>query len=153
MVRILSVTKNIKRIETMASRRRVYLYHKLTLLPNFGRFWVVFEGWSQILTWTNLFPMDLNQVVLPSWLRRRSWRKRYSNTMTRQIQAKLAAGALRGHESRKHPARGGVRGRHRSWPFMYIGVRDPPFFDPTGPLFNGSSGTFFFFFVCYYYDV
>jgi len=38
MVHILSVTKNIKFIETMASWRRVYFYHKLTLLPIFGRF-------------------------------------------------------------------------------------------------------------------
>jgi len=39
--------------------------------------------------------MDLNKAV-PSW-RRTSWRKRYGNTMRTENQAKLAAGAYRGH--------------------------------------------------------
>ena len=29
--------------------------HKMTLTPNFDHFWVVCEGWSQILPWTKLF--------------------------------------------------------------------------------------------------
>jgi len=39
--------------------------------------------------------MDLNKAV-PPW-RRKSWKKRYSNTMRLQNEAKLAAGAHRGH--------------------------------------------------------
>jgi len=45
---------------------------------------------------TKLFPMDLDKAVLP-W-RRKSWSNRYSNTMRMQNQAKLAAGAHRGHK-------------------------------------------------------
>jgi len=44
--------------------------------------------------------MDSNKAV-PPW-RRKSWRKRYSDTMRLKNKAKLAAAANRGHESRKH---------------------------------------------------
>jgi len=80
--------------ETMASRRGVYLYHKMTPPRNFGRFWLNFGGWSQILPWTKLFPMDLNKAV--PWLRK-SWRKRHNITMRMQNDAKLAAGAHQGY--------------------------------------------------------
>jgi len=63
--------------------------------------------------------------------------ERYSNTFRMQNQAKLAARAHREHESRKYPAPDGVRGGHWSSPFMYFGVRDPPFFNPTVPPHNG----------------
>jgi len=55
------------------------------ILVVFGSF---FEGWSQTLPSTKLFCLDLNKAV-PPW-RRKSWRKRYSNTMRMQNQAKLA---------------------------------------------------------------
>jgi len=70
------------------------LYQKMThrpILVIFGSFW---EGWSQTLPWTKLFHMHLNKAV-PPW-RRKRWRKRNSNTMRMQNQAKLAAGACRG---------------------------------------------------------
>ena len=35
--------------DTMGLEGVVYLYHKMTPPPNFGHFWVIFEGWSQIL--------------------------------------------------------------------------------------------------------
>jgi len=45
--------------------------------------------------------MDLNKAVVP-W-RRKSWRERYSKTMSMQNQAKLAAGGHRGHMAKvKH---------------------------------------------------
>jgi len=81
--------------ETMASRRGVYLYHKMTPPPAFGRFGLIFGGWSQVLLRTKLFPTDLNKAV-PPW-RRKSWRKRHSNTMRMQNDAKLAAGAHQGY--------------------------------------------------------
>jgi len=39
----------------------VYLYHKMTPPPNLGHFWVVFEGWSQILPSTKLFRHGFEQ--------------------------------------------------------------------------------------------
>ena len=63
--------------------------------PNLGRFWIIFEGWSQICPSTKLFRMDLNKSV-PPW-RWKCWRKRYSHTMRMKNQAKLAEGAHRGH--------------------------------------------------------
>jgi len=82
--------------------------------------------------------MDLKKAV-PPW-RNKSWRKRYRHTTKMQNAAKLAAGPHRGHEARKHPASEGVRGGHRSWPFMHIGLREPPFLAPTGPLHHGYWG-------------
>jgi len=66
---------------------------------------------------------------VPPW-RRKSWRKIYSDTIRMQNQATLAAGAHRGHESRKYPTPEGVRRGKRSWLFMYFGSRDLP---PLGP--------------------
>jgi len=70
-----------------------YLYHETTPSPNSGHFKVIFEGWSQNLPWTKLFPSCSPWI----WTSKRSWRKRYSNAMRMQNQAKLAAGAYRGH--------------------------------------------------------
>jgi len=39
----------------------VYLYHKVTPPQNLGRFWVVFEGWYQILPSTMLFHPGFEQ--------------------------------------------------------------------------------------------
>ena len=78
----------------MASRR-VYLYHKVTPTPDFGRFWLIFVGCSQILPWTKLFPMDFNKVVLP-W-QRKSWSKRHGNTMRMLNNAKLATWVHQGY--------------------------------------------------------
>jgi len=41
--------------ETMVSKGGVYLYHKMTPPSNLGCFWVIFEGWSQILPSIKLF--------------------------------------------------------------------------------------------------
>jgi len=126
-------------LKTTASQRRVYLYHKMTPPPNFGYFWIIFEGWSQILPSTKLFHMDLNKGV-PPW-RRKSWRKRYSHTVRMQNQAKLAAGANRGHESREYPTPEELRGGQRSWAFMYVVARDPSFLTLPSPLISSVFTT------------
>ena len=38
--------------ETMGLEGGVYLYHTMTPSPNLGHAWVIFEGWSQILSST-----------------------------------------------------------------------------------------------------
>ena len=41
--------------ETNSFEGRVYLYHKTTPPPKLGDFWLIFEGWSQILPSTKMF--------------------------------------------------------------------------------------------------
>jgi len=67
----------------------------MTPHSNLGHFWIIIEGWSQILLSIKLFLYRFNKSA-PPW-RRKSWRKRYSHTMRMQNQAKLAAGAHRGY--------------------------------------------------------
>jgi len=93
-----SVTPSISQVLLLlfhrkTSRRGVYLYHKMTPSPNFGRCWVVFglflRGGPKFGLEQRCSTMDLEKAV-PPW-RRKSWRKMYSNTMMMQNQAKLAA--------------------------------------------------------------
>jgi len=47
--------------ETMGLERGLYLYRKMTPPPNFGHFWIIFEGWSQNLPSTKLFRHGFEQ--------------------------------------------------------------------------------------------
>jgi len=47
--------------ETMGLEGGVYLYHRMTPPSNLGHFWVILEGWSQILPSTKLFRHGFEQ--------------------------------------------------------------------------------------------
>ena len=80
----------------------VYLYHKMTLPSNLGCFWSFLRGGHKFGLPKRCYDMDLNEAVSP-W-RRKSWRKRYKNTMRIQNQANLAAGAHQGKAYEQAPA-------------------------------------------------
>jgi len=46
---------------TMGLERGLCLYRKMTPPPNFGHFWIIFEGWSQNLPSTKLFRHGFKQ--------------------------------------------------------------------------------------------
>jgi len=83
----------------------------MTPPPNFGYFWIIFEGWSQILPATKLFRHEFDQSCSAMATKKldekvqqhdfiqKNWMKRYSNTMRMQNQAKLAAGAHQRHKA------------------------------------------------------
>jgi len=78
----------------------------LTPSQNFGCLWLIFVRWSQISSGTKLFLMDHLSKAVPSW-RRKRWRKRNSNTMRMQNDAKLATGPHQGYTTKQGCAASG----------------------------------------------
>jgi len=93
-----------------------YLYHKMTPPPNLGHSWFIFEGWSQILPSTKLFRHGFEQSCSAMATQLLEEKVQQHDEVVNQ--AKVAAGANRGHLAKQVRASACIDLRHLCPPHL-----------------------------------